>query len=76
MPLLFLPGLNIYLKKLFYDSFLQITEEEIREQTINGLVTKSIINREQIVSVYSTLLPYGYPIPSVEVPFTHFTIIF
>ncbi|KAE9556027.1 hypothetical protein FO519_000773 [Halicephalobus sp. NKZ332] len=43
-----------------------ITEEEIREMALEGLITKSIIKREQIVSVYSTTLPYGYPIPSVE----------
>uniref|UniRef100_A0AC35FUT6 Amine oxidase domain-containing protein n=1 Tax=Panagrolaimus sp. PS1159 TaxID=55785 RepID=A0AC35FUT6_9BILA len=43
-----------------------VSEEEIREQAIEGLITKSIIKREQIVSVYSTTLPYGYPIPTVE----------
>ena len=43
-----------------------ITEEEIREKAIEGLITKSIIKRDQIVSVYSTTLPYGYPIPTVE----------
>jgi len=43
-----------------------ITEDEVREMAIEGLITKSIIKRDQIVSVYSTTLPYGYPIPSVE----------
>ncbi|KAJ1368549.1 hypothetical protein KIN20_029703 [Parelaphostrongylus tenuis] len=41
-----------------------VTEEEIVKQTIDGLVIKTLIRREQIVSVYSTTLPYGYPIPS------------
>uniref|UniRef100_A0AC34PUL5 Amine oxidase domain-containing protein n=1 Tax=Panagrolaimus sp. JU765 TaxID=591449 RepID=A0AC34PUL5_9BILA len=43
-----------------------ISEEEVREMALEGLITKSIIKREQIVSVYSTTLPYGYPIPTVQ----------
>lgn len=43
-----------------------ITEEEIRDQAVEGLITKSIIKRDQIVSIYSTRLPYGYPIPSIS----------
>jgi hypothetical protein len=45
---------------------LKVSEEEIRNRAIDGLVTKSIIQREQIVSVYSITLPYGYPIPSIQ----------
>ena len=44
----------------------QITEEEIRDQAVEGLITKSIITRDQIVTVNSTTLPYGYPIPTVQ----------
>ncbi|VDK29811.1 unnamed protein product [Gongylonema pulchrum] len=44
----------------------QDTEDAITEQTVEGLIRKSIITREQIVSVFSTYLPYGYPIPSVN----------
>uniref|UniRef100_A0A914XK65 Amine oxidase domain-containing protein n=1 Tax=Plectus sambesii TaxID=2011161 RepID=A0A914XK65_9BILA len=43
-----------------------VTQEEITEQSIQGLITKSIITKEQIVSVYSTTLPYGYPIPTIN----------
>ncbi|KAK6108950.1 Flavin containing amine oxidoreductase family protein [Brugia pahangi] len=43
-----------------------ISEEEIKEKTIKCLIRKSIISREQIVSLFSTLLPYGYPIPTVN----------
>lgn len=43
-----------------------ITEEEIKNMAIEGLITKSIITREKIVSVFSTTLPYGYPIPTVQ----------
>uniref|UniRef100_A0A1I8EDC4 Amino_oxidase domain-containing protein n=1 Tax=Wuchereria bancrofti TaxID=6293 RepID=A0A1I8EDC4_WUCBA len=43
-----------------------ISEEEIKEKTIECLIRKSIISREQIVSLFSTLLPYGYPIPTVN----------
>uniref|UniRef100_A0A7E4VKQ5 Amino_oxidase domain-containing protein n=1 Tax=Panagrellus redivivus TaxID=6233 RepID=A0A7E4VKQ5_PANRE len=43
-----------------------ITEEEIREMAVEGLITKSIIKRDQIVTVYSTTLNYGYPIPTIE----------
>ncbi|KAI6239659.1 Amino-oxidase domain-containing protein [Aphelenchoides fujianensis] len=42
------------------------TAEEIRDLAVEGLITKSIIQREQIVSVYYTTLPYGYPIPTVQ----------
>ncbi|KAL6737371.1 hypothetical protein Aduo_011020 [Ancylostoma duodenale] len=41
-----------------------ITEEEVVKQAIDGLVIKSMIQREKIVSVYSTTLEYGYPIPT------------
>ncbi|VDM58331.1 unnamed protein product [Angiostrongylus costaricensis] len=41
-----------------------VTEKEIVRQTIDGLVMKTLIRREQIVSVYSATLPYGYPIPT------------
>uniref|UniRef100_A0A915E3I9 Uncharacterized protein n=1 Tax=Ditylenchus dipsaci TaxID=166011 RepID=A0A915E3I9_9BILA len=44
----------------------QVSEEEIRDRAIEGLILKSIIKREQIVSLYSTSLPYGYPIPTVQ----------
>ena len=54
--------------ELFHDiTVFQITEEEIRDQAVEGLITKSIITRDQIVTVYSTTLPYGYPIPTVQV---------
>jgi len=43
-----------------------VTEEEIRERAIEGLIIKGIIKREQIVSIYSTTLDYGYPIPTVQ----------
>ncbi|KAI6206814.1 hypothetical protein M3Y94_00956800 [Aphelenchoides besseyi] len=43
-----------------------ITAEEIRDLAVEGLITKSIIERDQIVSVYYTTLPYGYPIPTVS----------
>ncbi|KAI1733110.1 flavin containing amine oxidoreductase domain-containing protein [Ditylenchus destructor] len=43
-----------------------ITEEEMRELAVEGLITKSVITREQIVTVYSITLPYGYPIPTVQ----------
>jgi len=33
---------------------------------VEGLITKTIITREQIVSVYSRTLPYGYPIPTIK----------
>ncbi|KJH42238.1 amine oxidase family protein [Dictyocaulus viviparus] len=42
-----------------------VTEEEIVKKAIDGLVIKSLIHREKIVSIYSTTLPYGYPIPTV-----------
>ncbi|CAI4227173.1 unnamed protein product [Auanema sp. JU1783] len=42
------------------------TEEQVVEQAINGLVVKSMIKREAIASVYSTTLPYGYPIPTTN----------
>ncbi|VDM37892.1 unnamed protein product [Toxocara canis] len=42
------------------------SEEEMCKMAIGGLVKKSIIKREQIVSVYSTVLHYGYPIPTVK----------
>ncbi|VDL76413.1 unnamed protein product [Nippostrongylus brasiliensis] len=41
-----------------------VTEEEIVKQAIDGLVIKSMIQREKIVSIYSTTLEYGYPIPT------------
>ncbi|VDO31498.1 unnamed protein product [Haemonchus placei] len=41
-----------------------ITEEEVVKQAIDGLVIKSMIQRDKIVSVYSTTLEYGYPIPT------------
>uniref|UniRef100_A0A914P914 Uncharacterized protein n=1 Tax=Panagrolaimus davidi TaxID=227884 RepID=A0A914P914_9BILA len=43
-----------------------ITEEEIRNQAVEGLILKSIITREKIVSLYSKTLNYGYPIPTIE----------
>ncbi|CAD5219006.1 unnamed protein product [Bursaphelenchus okinawaensis] len=43
-----------------------VTEEEIKNASVEGLITKEIIKRDQIVSVWSTTLPYGYPIPTVE----------
>jgi len=43
-----------------------VTEEEIKEKAVEGLITKSIIQRSQIVSIYSITLPYGYPVPSVQ----------
>uniref|UniRef100_A0AC35GAR3 Amine oxidase domain-containing protein n=1 Tax=Panagrolaimus sp. PS1159 TaxID=55785 RepID=A0AC35GAR3_9BILA len=43
-----------------------ITEEEIRDQAVEGLILKSIITREKIVSLYSKTLNYGYPIPTIE----------
>jgi len=43
-----------------------VTEEEIRRKAIEGLVLKSMIKREQIVTIYSVELPYGYPIPTVH----------
>ncbi|KAM3716433.1 Vacuolar membrane protease [Dirofilaria immitis] len=36
------------------------------EKTIECLIRKSIILREQIVSLFSVLLPYGYPIPTIN----------
>lgn len=44
-----------------------VTEEEIVQQAIDGLVVKSMIKREAIESVYSTTLHYGYPIPTPNV---------
>ncbi|VDN08440.1 unnamed protein product, partial [Thelazia callipaeda] len=44
----------------------KITEEEIMQRTINCLILKSIISYEQIVSKFSMVLPYGYPIPTVN----------
>ncbi|KAK6017217.1 hypothetical protein OSTOST_17294 [Ostertagia ostertagi] len=41
-----------------------VTEEEIVKQAIDGLVIKSMIQRDKIASVYSTTLEYGYPIPT------------
>ncbi|VDM45915.1 unnamed protein product, partial [Toxocara canis] len=43
-----------------------VTEEEIRNAAIEGLLRKKMFKRDQIVSVYSTLLPYGYPIPTIR----------
>uniref|UniRef100_A0A0N5AJ30 Amino_oxidase domain-containing protein n=1 Tax=Syphacia muris TaxID=451379 RepID=A0A0N5AJ30_9BILA len=43
-----------------------ITESEIRELTIKSLAMKSIIRPEKIVSVFSTVLSYGYPVPNVQ----------
>ncbi|EFO21728.2 amine oxidase [Loa loa] len=43
-----------------------VTEKEITEKTIECLIRKSIISREQIVSLFSILLPYGYPIPTIN----------
>lgn len=39
----------------------------MRKMAIDGLIIKSIIKRDQIVSIYSTLLEYGYPIPTIKV---------
>ncbi|VDK20525.1 unnamed protein product [Anisakis simplex] len=44
----------------------KITKEEMSELAINGLIKKGIMCREKIVDVYSVVLDYGYPIPSVE----------
>uniref|UniRef100_A0A915B8U6 Amine oxidase domain-containing protein n=1 Tax=Parascaris univalens TaxID=6257 RepID=A0A915B8U6_PARUN len=44
----------------------QTNEEEMRKMAIDGLIIKSIIKRDQIVSIYSTLLEYGYPIPTIK----------
>ncbi|KAL3099206.1 hypothetical protein niasHS_000814 [Heterodera schachtii] len=43
-----------------------MSEAEIRQWAIEGLITKSIIKRDQIINEYSICLPYGYPIPTVE----------
>ncbi|VDN03729.1 unnamed protein product, partial [Onchocerca ochengi] len=43
-----------------------IIEKEIIEKAIECLIRKSIISREQIVSLFSILLPYGYPIPTIN----------
>ncbi|VDK70457.1 unnamed protein product, partial [Litomosoides sigmodontis] len=43
-----------------------VTKEGIVKQTIQCLTRKKIISREQIVSVFSVLLSYGYPIPTVN----------
>ncbi|KAL3985987.1 NAD(P)-binding Rossmann-like domain family protein [Acanthocheilonema viteae] len=43
-----------------------VTEKEITEKTIECLIRKTIISREQIVSVFSIQLSYGYPIPTVN----------
>uniref|UniRef100_A0A914M3Z2 Amine oxidase domain-containing protein n=1 Tax=Meloidogyne incognita TaxID=6306 RepID=A0A914M3Z2_MELIC len=42
------------------------TEEEIRDQAVEGLIRKTIIKREKIVSIFSITLPYGYPIPTIQ----------
>ncbi|GMT11700.1 hypothetical protein PFISCL1PPCAC_2997 [Pristionchus fissidentatus] len=42
------------------------SEEEIRERVLEGLVRKSIIVMENVVSLWSITLPYGYPIPTIE----------
>uniref|UniRef100_A0A914NJ97 Uncharacterized protein n=1 Tax=Meloidogyne incognita TaxID=6306 RepID=A0A914NJ97_MELIC len=42
-------------------------EEEIRDQAVEGLIRKTIIKREKIVSIFSITLPYGYPIPTIQV---------
>ncbi|VDN57422.1 unnamed protein product [Dracunculus medinensis] len=44
----------------------ETTESEFRKLTIDGLIKKSMIESDQIVSVYSIILPYGYPIPTVQ----------
>uniref|UniRef100_A0A8R1Y1Y4 Amine oxidase domain-containing protein n=2 Tax=Onchocerca TaxID=6281 RepID=A0A8R1Y1Y4_ONCVO len=41
-------------------------ESKIIEKAIECLIRKSIISREQIVSLFSILLPYGYPIPTIN----------
>uniref|UniRef100_A0A183CMD7 Flavin-containing monooxygenase n=1 Tax=Globodera pallida TaxID=36090 RepID=A0A183CMD7_GLOPA len=43
-----------------------LTEAEVRRWAIDGLISKSIIKREQIVNEFSITLPYGYPIPTVQ----------
>ncbi|CAJ0920873.1 unnamed protein product, partial [Mesorhabditis belari] len=42
------------------------TEEQVTQQAIDGLVLKTMIERDSIISVYSTTLPYGYPIPTPQ----------
>lgn len=44
-----------------------MSEEEVRERAVQGLITKEIIKREQVVTIFSITLPYGYPIPTVQV---------
>ncbi|CEF59697.1 Amine oxidase domain-containing protein [Strongyloides ratti] len=41
-------------------------KEEMANRAVEGLILKDIIKREQVETVFSILLPYGYPIPSVE----------
>uniref|UniRef100_A0AC35U7C0 Amino_oxidase domain-containing protein n=1 Tax=Rhabditophanes sp. KR3021 TaxID=114890 RepID=A0AC35U7C0_9BILA len=41
-------------------------KEEMAKKAVEGLILKSIITQEQVESVWSILLPYGYPIPTVE----------
>ena len=44
-----------------------MSEEEVRQRAVEGLITKGIIKWEQVVTLFSITLPYGYPIPTVQV---------